>query len=222
VTIQYFGHSYFVVSGSRGTRVAVDPYDANVGYKLPRVAAEVCLVTHQHFDHSNSGAVGGSPEVVSTPGQREVKGVSILGVAAPHHAPGKNAERGDVTMYRWVMDGIALLHCGDLGAPLNANQIRELGKIDILLLPVGGFYTIDAGQAVQVVDDLKPEVVIPMHYRTEASAAKLSQIAPVDTFLQTIPSAWVVTKSQVNSVTIPTSELGRSGAPTKVIVLDYK
>jgi L-ascorbate metabolism protein UlaG (beta-lactamase superfamily) len=222
VTVQYYGQACFVVSDSQGTRVAIDPYGAGVGYKVPALAADICLVTHEHFDHNNTEAVGGAPEIMRTPGKREVKGLSLLGVEASHHPPGQHTERGDVIMYKWVMDGIALLHCGDLGAPLNTDQIAALGKIDILLVPVGGFYTIDAGQAVQVVQDLKPEVVIPMHFRTEASASKMSQIAPVDAFLQTIPSAWVLTKSQVNSVTIPKSELEKPGAPVRVIVLNYR
>ena len=222
VTIQYYGQSSFLLTDSKGTRVAIDPYGEGLGYKVPSLAAEVCLITHEHFDHSNTAAVAGKPEVIRTAGQRSAKGIPILGVTALHHEPGKNVERGEVVIYRWVMDGVAVVHCGDLGAPLNVDQIAALGKVDVLLVPVGGHYTIDAGQSVQVVDDLKPQIVIPMHYRTEASAQRMSVLAPIDTFLQTIPSAWVVARSQENSITIPKSELQKKDAPIRVIVLNYR
>jgi len=222
VTIQYYGQSCFLVTDSKGTRVAIDPFGEGLGYQVPSLAAEVCLITHEHFDHSNTAAVVGNPEIIRTEGQHTAKGIPTLGITAPHHEPGKNTERGDVVIYRWVMDGVALVHCGDLGAPLNVDQIAALAQVDILLVPVGGHYTIDAGQAVQVVDDLKPQIVIPMHYRTEASAQRMSVLAPIDTFLQTIPSAWVVARPQGNSLTIPKSELVRKDAPIRVIVLNYR
>jgi L-ascorbate metabolism protein UlaG (beta-lactamase superfamily) len=222
VTIQYYGHACFVVTDSKGTRVALDPYGEGVGYPRLSLTADICLVSHDHFDHNNTAAVSGSPEIIRTEGPHTAKGISILGVTASHHEPGQHAERGNVVMFRWVMDGIALLHCGDLGTPLNEDQIKAVSPVDILMVPVGGFYTIDASAAVQVVDDLKPRVVIPMHYQTEDSAAKLSQLAKVDAFLQTIPSAWVVARLQTNSVVIPKAELEKKDAPIKVIVMGYR
>jgi L-ascorbate metabolism protein UlaG (beta-lactamase superfamily) len=221
VTIKYFGHACFAVTDSTSTTVAIDPFDAKVGYPVPEIPANVCLVTHEHFDHSNTAAVSGHPEIVRQAGETTVQEIPIVGVTAPHHAAGEHAERGNVTMFRWRMDGINLIHVGDLGSPLTAEQIAALGPADVLMVPVGGFYTIDAPKAVQAAQDLSAKFVIPMHYKTDATKPDLP-IAPVDDFLKALPSAWMVTRLDVNTLTITRAELGKTDAPVRVVVMNCK
>jgi L-ascorbate metabolism protein UlaG (beta-lactamase superfamily) len=221
VTIKYFGHACFLVTDDGAHSVALDPFDAKVGYKVPELAATVCLVSHGHFDHSNVAAVSGNPQVVKTAGETTADGLSIVGVTAPHHEPGKDENRGGVVMFRWMMAGIKLAHLGDLGDSLSPDQVSALGPVDVLMVPVGGFFTIDANKAVQAAQDLKAKFVIPMHYKTAATKPDLP-IAPVDDFLKVLPSVWVLTKSDVNSVTITKAEVGKPDAPVRVIVLNYE
>jgi L-ascorbate metabolism protein UlaG (beta-lactamase superfamily) len=163
VKVRYYGQSCFLVTDSTGKRVATDPYGDGVGYPPLSLAADVCLVSHDHFDHNNTKAVSGSPEVLRTAGAHEARGLPCLGVTALHHEAGEHSERGTVVMFRWVMDGVALLHVGDLATSLDAEQLKALGNVDVLLLPVGGYYTIDAQKALGVARSLKAKVVIPMH-----------------------------------------------------------
>jgi len=220
VTVKYFGHACFLVTDAVGKSIAIDPFDARVGYPVPKLSANVCLVTHGHFDHSNTAAVSGNPQIVKTAGQIEARGIPIVGVTAPHHAPGKNAERGDVVMFRWTMDGMNLAHLGDLGAPLTPEQVQALSPADVLMVPVGGFFTIDAAQAAQVVQALKARIVLPMHYKTAATLDL--PIAPVAHFLAAVPTDWAVTGTDENSITITQAELEKPGTPTRVVVLNYK
>jgi L-ascorbate metabolism protein UlaG (beta-lactamase superfamily) len=220
VTIQYFGHACFLVSDSQGTRVAIDPYGEGIGYEVPALEADVCLVSHDHFDHNATDVVAGSPEVVASAGEATAKGVSVLGIPAPHHEPGQDEGRGDIVMMRWTLDGISLAHLGDLGASLTQEQVDKLAGVQVLMVPVGGHFTIDAAKAVETVLSLGPRVVIPMHYKTDATSDRLP-IAPVDDFLSAAPSDWLVSRLDANSVTIPKSEVEKSDAPIKVIVLNY-
>jgi L-ascorbate metabolism protein UlaG (beta-lactamase superfamily) len=221
VTTKYFGHACFLVTDDSAHSVALDPFDAKVGYKVPDLTAAVCLVSHEHFDHSNVAAVSGDPQIVRTAGETSADGLPIVGVTAPHHKPGKNEERGDVVMFRWTMAGINLAHLGDLGDSLSPDQISALGRVDVLMVPVGGFYTIDANEAVQAAQDLNAKFVIPMHYKTAATKPDLP-IAPIDDFLKVIPSEWVLMKSDVNSVTITKAEVDKPDAPVRAIVLNYE
>ncbi len=221
VMLQYFGHSCFLVTDSKSRTVATDPFDASVGYEVPRLSAEVCLVSHGHHDHNNVAAVVGSPTVVQAAGETDALGIPVVGVTAPHHESGQNEGRGDVVMFRWTMDDIRLIHLGDLGDSLSPDQIEALGPADVLMVPVGGFYTIDANKAVQAAQDLRARFVIPMHYKTDATSANLP-IAPVADFLRILPGAWMLTESDANSVTITKAEVDRADAPTRVIVLNYK
>jgi len=220
VMLQYFGHSCFLVTDSKSRTVATDPFDDSVGYEVPHLAAEVCLVSHEHHDHNNVAAITGEPLVVRTAGETDALGIPVVGVTAPHHEPGQNEARGDVVMFRWTIDDISLIHLGDLGDSLSPDQIEALGPADVLLVPIGGFYTIDANKAVQAAQDLKARFVIPMHYKTDATGASLP-IAPVADFLKILPGSWMLTESETSSVTITKAEVDKADAPTRVIVLNY-
>ncbi|MBI4029181.1 MAG: MBL fold metallo-hydrolase [Candidatus Blackburnbacteria bacterium] len=161
--IAWLGHSSFRIKG-KSASIVTDPFDPSVGLKFPKVEADIVTVSHAHQDHNRADLVGGSPKVVSGPGEYEIKEVSIFGIPTYHDL--KNGqERGSNTVYTISMDGMHLCHLGDLGHKLTQDQLGEIGNIDILFVPVGGVYTIDAQLAVEVVTAIEPKVIIPMHYK---------------------------------------------------------
>jgi L-ascorbate metabolism protein UlaG (beta-lactamase superfamily) len=179
--VQWFGHSYFLITSSKGLAVAIDPFDRRVGYPVPKVKADIVAVTHRHFDHDAVGNVAGNPEVLIEPrGERTVKGVAFKGVKTFHDEEGGRA-RGPNTVICFEVDGIRFCHLGDLGHLLTAQQVREIGRADVLFIPVGGNYTIDASRAADIVTQLKPRIAVPMHYRTARTAPNLA-LSSVDQF----------------------------------------
>ncbi|MEM0498291.1 MAG: MBL fold metallo-hydrolase [Methanothrix sp.] len=178
--IKWFGHSCFQITDSIGRTVVTDPPDDSVGYTLPPIRADIVLVSHDHFDHNNVEAVLGSPIVIKHPGIYKAAGIDVKGVATYHDDAGGKL-RGTNTVFCFTMDDIRLCHLGDLGHVLDDNEARMIGDVDVLLIPVGGTFTIDARGALAVIDKLKPKLVIPMHYRTPALAFDLD---PVDKFIK--------------------------------------
>lgn len=179
------GHSSFKLRGKQATLVT-DPYDAGaVGLKFPKnTEADIVTVSHSHPDHSMVAAVIGTPFVVNGPGEYEIKGISVIGIATFHDAEDGKA-RGKNTAYRIEIDGVRFAHLGDLGHQLSAQQIDILDGLDVLFVPVGGLYTIDAKLAATVVGQIDPKIVIPMHYQTPALKADLAEkLAPVSVFLK--------------------------------------
>ena len=133
------------------------------------------LSTHTHEDHSNTPAVSGQILTITGPGEYEVKGVSVTGVQV-YHDKKEGEERGKNTIYNINIDGLNIVHLGDLGHVLTESQIEELGQTDILLIPVGGVYTINAKEAVEVITQLEPKIVIPMHYKIEGLKFELEGV----------------------------------------------
>lgn len=163
--ITYLGHSSFRIKGKQAV-VVTDPYDEKTG-KFPKgVEADVVTVSHDHADHNQTQLVGGSPFLVNGPGEYEIKGVSVIGVPTWHDDK-EGAERGGNTLYVIEMEGLRIVHAGDLGHKLTEQQLQAIGgEVDVAIIPVGGVYTIDPKQAVEVVKQLDPWVIIPMHYQT--------------------------------------------------------
>ncbi len=182
-TITYLGHSLFVITSSGGLRVATDPYDNMVRSQLPTVEADVVLVTHGHGDHSNLDIVRGNPVVVKGEGKHEISGITVEGIAG-YHDTSRGAQRGRVTIFKWTLDKIIFAHLGDLGQVIDPKQRDFLKDVDILFLPVGGTFTVDARGASQIVNLLNPPVVIPMHFKEPDS---LLPIAGVEGFLKLYP-----------------------------------
>lgn len=162
--IYWHGQAFFRLKGKTAT-VAIDPFDPEfTGLKLPKdTQADVVLKTHEHKDHSNFAAIAGDPIQISGPGDYEVKGVAIVGVGVYHDSV-SGQERGKNTIYNVEIDRLNIVHLGDLGHKLSDQQIQEIGSVDILLIPVGGKFTIDGKLAAEVAADLEPRVIIPMHY----------------------------------------------------------
>lgn len=162
--ITFLGHSSFRLRGKTATLVT-DPFESKmIGLKFPKVSADIVTISHDHNDHNQADLVSGSPFVISGPGEYEVKGVSVYGLATFHDEQG-GAERGKNTVYAINIDGMKLAHLGDLGHELSEGQLEELADIDILMIPVGGVYTIDAKRAAQVAGQIDARIVIPMHYK---------------------------------------------------------
>lgn len=164
--IKYLGHSAFLLTESTGTSVVCDPYDPSVGFAMPAVSADAVTVSHHHYDHDNIKAVGGNPVVLDKEQGYELPGVVINAVKSFHDDKG-GALRGENVIFKFRMDGLDVCHLGDLGEECSSALIEAILPVNVLLIPVGGTYTIDAERAKEYVDRIMPDVVIPMHYRVK-------------------------------------------------------
>jgi L-ascorbate metabolism protein UlaG (beta-lactamase superfamily) len=211
--ITWLGHSCFRLKGKDVTLIT-DPYGKAVGYNIGRPQADIVTISHGHFDHNNLEAIGGDPKAILGPGEYEIKGVFVKGIATFHDTEGGNA-RGRNTCYTIAMDDVVTCHLGDLGHVLTQAQAEEIGKVDVLLTPVGGTFTLDASQAGEVISMLEPRIVIPMHFQTEVLTLRKT-IDPVDRFLKEMgqPGIAPVGKLVVTRGSLPEE--------TQIIVLDYK
>ncbi len=207
--IKWLGHASFMITSEAGIKIITDPYVPNerLTYGEIKESADVVTVSHEHGDHNNVAAVQGNPEIVR--GTAKVKGIEFKGIPC-YHDDGKGQQRGSNTILCFEVDGIRVCHLGDLGHQLNDKQVAELGGVDILLIPVGGSYTIDAKIASQVCDKLKPKVIIPMHFKNDRCAFP---IAGVDEFLKG--------KKNVSRMDASEVEFKQGGLPatTKIVVL---
>ena len=179
--IKWLGHACFLITSRDGLRVITDPYavGGGINYSPIKETADVVVVSHDHGDHSNVSTVQGKPEVVKGSGTKTARGIQFKGIASYHDAS-QGTQRGLNTVFCFAIDNMKLCHLGDLGHALDPEQVNEIGAVDILFVPVGGFYTIDASVASRVCDQLKPKVVIPMHFKTPKCDYP---IAGVDDFL---------------------------------------
>jgi len=181
--IRWFGHACFRIDGEAVT-VVTDPYDLSIGI-APRepVDADIVTVSHEHYDHNNVGLIRGKPLVISSPGEHVrggFPGCRITGIRTFHDEE-EGSKRGHNTIFVIEIDGLRVCHLGDLGHELNPEQVRQLQPVDVLLLPVGGTYTLDARAAATVVRAISPAIAIPMHY---AIPGLKIHIAPVEHFLR--------------------------------------
>ncbi|TET25599.1 MAG: MBL fold metallo-hydrolase [Dehalococcoidia bacterium] len=177
--IKWLGHSCFVITSDSGLKIMTDPYlsGGSLSYGKITEAADIVTVSHDHSDHNNVAAVSGNPEVVR--GSARVKGIEFRAISSYHDEAGGRM-RGSNTIFCFEVDGIAICHLGDLGHVLDDKQVAGLGGVDILLIPVGGYFTIDVKTATYVCERLQPRVVIPMHFKNERCGFP---IAGVDEFL---------------------------------------
>jgi len=208
--ISWLGHSCFRIKGSGGT-VITDPYSPALGYSLGKPTANIVTVSHQHIGHSYVQGVDGEPKAITGPGEYEISGILILGTFTSHDRDG-GSKRGRNTVYLIEVDEVSVCHLGDLGHVLTGGQVEEIGNVDVLLLPVGGVSTIDAPMAAEVVRQLEPKVVVPMHYKTPSL---LWELEPVERFLKEIGA------KEINAQ--PKLSLTNSSLPetTQVFLLDY-
>jgi L-ascorbate metabolism protein UlaG (beta-lactamase superfamily) len=208
VDITWLGLSCFRIRGSQAI-IITDPFPPGLGYALGKQTADIVTVSHQHPSHSYDQGISGEHRLVKGPGEYEISGVLILGVTTYHDSV-KGQSRGKNTIYLMEIDGVNVLHLGDLGHALNDQQAEEIGNVDVLLLPVGGVNTINAAMAAEVIRKLEPKVVVPMHYRTEKGS---SDLEPVENFLKEMGKTLVEPR--------PKLTLSRNSLPltTEVVVL---
>ncbi|MBN7573861.1 MBL fold metallo-hydrolase [Clostridium sp. 2-1] len=180
--IKWFGQSCFMITSQSGIKVLTDPYKKMLGYKLPEMEADIVSTSHNHSDHNNINIVKSSFIHINEPGNFLEHGIEIKG-SQTFHDKTSGSKRGKNTIYNFKIDDINICHCGDLGHLLNSEQIEKIGNVDILLLPVGGLATLNAVDAVQVMKQLNPTIVIPMHYRTKALGIVGYVFGKVDKFI---------------------------------------
>jgi len=183
--ITWQGHSCFKIQdkiGPEGVTVVTDPFNKETGLKVPNFEADIVTVSHDHKDHNNIDALRGKPFAISCAGEYDFKGVLIEGIDS-YHDDKKGEERGSNIMYRIEIDDISVAHLGDLGDVLDNAQLEKLVGTDVLLIPVGGKYTLDAKKAVEVISQIEPRIIIPMHYKTKDVKYDLD---PIDKFIKEI------------------------------------
>ena len=210
MNISWLGHSCFIIKGSQAT-VITDPYAPTLGYSLGKPTTNIVTVSHQHPGHSYVQGIDGEARLVAGPGEYEISGVLIIGISTFHDEE-KGEKRGKNTVYLMEIDDVSVCHLGDLGHVLTSEQVEELDNVDVLLLPLGGVSTINAPIAAEVVRQLKPAVVVPMHYKTEALNRELE---PVERFFKEMGV------EEVNSQ--PKLSLTKSSLPAtmQIFLLDY-
>ena len=186
--IKHIGHAEFLIETESGVRIVTDPYDAGCGYPLRKVTADVALISHHHHDHDAVENLKGEPRVIDTAGENTPEsGVRITALRGFHDDAG-GSRRGETLLFLIETEGLRIVHLGDLGCALDAEQAKILKAPDILMIPVGGFFTIDAAQAKETAAQLGARIILPMHYKTEYNSewpitdaeAFLSQYDPAD------------------------------------------
>jgi L-ascorbate metabolism protein UlaG (beta-lactamase superfamily) len=208
VKLTYYGHSSFLLEAADGTRVILDPYRAgayNGAFRYDAITdtADAVIATHTHDDHGAVDEIPGHPQTLVHPTSATVGSLEITGVGVAHDDEGGRS-RGKNTIVV-VDDGdVRLAHLGDLGHLLDASTVAAIGRVDVLLVPVGGFFTIDHKQAAQVVDSLEPRIVIPVHYKTPKVDFPISDAEP-----------FLAAQGIVERKTSSTIEITRATLPAK-------
>lgn len=184
--ITYLGHSSFRLKG-RGSSLVTDPFDPEmVGLKFPKVSAEIVTLSHDHGDHNKADLVSDVRKVINGPGEYEISGVSIIGISA-FHDPEKGRLRGKNNLYLIEMDEVVICHLGDLGHKLSDKTLDLIGDVDVLMVPVGGEYTIGPTEAVTVSQDIGAKIIIPMHYQVQGLKQDVfAKLSGVEKFLTLI------------------------------------
>ncbi len=209
--IKWLGQSCFLITNERGINILTDPFDETLGYRMTKEKINIITISHEHYDHNNTMGIKGKPVVLKGPVNRDTHKIIFKGISSYHDSVyGKN--RGENTIFVIKTDKMVLCHLGDLGHLLDAEQLEQMGQVDILFIPVGGYYTINHVQAEKIVNQINAKIVIPMHYKTDA--IKWS-IDPVSVFLNKKQNITMVGKNifEISSSTLPEK--------TTIYVLNY-
>jgi len=211
--ITWYGQACFKIqSGEKA--IIIDPYAKSIGLNPPSIQADLVFVTHEHADHSNIGTVKGDYFLVNGPGEYEIKGIKARGISSFHDNEG-GSKRGLNTLYSIEAEGIKILHMGDIGQErLEGKQLEEIGDVDILMIPVGGFFTVDAKQAASLINQIEPKIVIPMHY--QVPKLTITELAGVNEFLEEFGEDEVVAQEKL---TIKQKDLNTEEDKIKIILL---
>lgn len=234
VAVRWWGQAMISIENWWGLTVVIDPYSLEIGYNDPGVDADFVCVSHEHFDHNNVGLIAGDPFVIrglengavesfATTTEDRADGASRhtthIDTIASFHDDKRGADLGANAMFLVETEGVRILHCGDLGQhALTKEQLEQIGEIDVLCVPVGGVYTVDGPQAVAIVEQIHPRIVVPIHYKTRALTISLD---PVEPFLAALPDKYEVVRPVGNTLAV-----SAGGGPTRenprVVVLNYR
>jgi len=209
--IRWLGQSCFLISNERGINILTDPFDETLGYHMTKEKINIITISHEHYDHNNTMGIKGKPVVLKGPVNRETHKIKFKGILSYHDSVyGKH--RGINTIFLIKTDNMILCHLGDLGHVLEKEQLEQIDDVDILFVPVGGYFTINSIKAEQVISQIKPKIVIPMHYKTEA--IKWS-IDPLSVFLNDKQDINLIGENcfDIDSTTLP--------GKTTIFVLNY-
>ncbi|MCS7280590.1 MAG: MBL fold metallo-hydrolase [Desulfobacterota bacterium] len=178
--LKWYGHAAFKITTEKGVKIIIDPYQSGayggaLSYGRIEDEADIVLTSHDHDDHGYVKDIKGKFELVKDEGEREIKSVRIKAIPT-FHDPSSGRERGKNLMFLIDADDVRILHVGDLGHTLDDKKLEEIGRVDVLLIPVGGYYTIDAKEATQVMESIKPKITIPMHFKTDKCGFPISEV----------------------------------------------
>ena len=201
IRVQWFGHSMWKI-WTDDVSIVIDPFE-DIGYPMPtNLTADIVTSSHAHYDHNNFALLTGNPQIIDSKGVFEILGVKIKAIPTWHDNV-KGERAGSNLMMKFELAGKTIVHCGDLGHDLSKAALDEIGKIDVLMIPVGGYYTIDAETAKKIVQNLKPDIVFPMHYKTEVLdypiAYKESYLELIDSFRKVDSNVVELTEKDFNT-----------------------
>ena len=214
--IKWYGHAAFLITSDQGVTIITDPYESGayggqLSYGKIKDQADIALTSHDHADHNDTKSLPGSPQIIKGSGSKTAKGISFKGVST-FHDPSKGSERGANTIFTFTVDGMKVCHLGDLGHILSEKELGEIGPVDILFIPVGGYFTIDSKEATRVAEQIQPKVLIPMHFKTEKCGFP---IGPVDDFLKAKPA---LNRPKSSEVTFDKTSLPQK---MEIVVLEH-
>ena len=209
--VKWLGHASFMITSDNGTRIITDPYKSggNLKYAEVKGPADIVTVSHEHGDHNYTVSIEGNPRILNSVKIVEVKGIKFTGIATFHDEK-QGKERGLNTVFCFEVDGVRICHLGDLGHILTDREVAEIGKVDVLMTPVGGVWAIDAKVATEVGKQLKAKVIIPMHFR---NARCDFPVATVDDFLTAKKNVVIADSSEIEL------KAGKLPDETQIIVL---
>ncbi|MCL4385509.1 MAG: MBL fold metallo-hydrolase [Actinobacteria bacterium] len=211
IEVSYYGQSLFVIKSSSNIKIGIDPYNKFVKPDLPDITVDIALITHNHPDHSNISLFKGNPTVIKKPGLYYINNINIEGIQVFHDNL-KGFLRGKNIVFKFEVDSIIFAHLGDIGHIPSDIVINKLLDVDILMIPVGGKFTIDYKKASEIISNFNPRIVIPMHYRTKDSKFKFPDT--IDNFLSLYPDY----KNMENTVRINKENLPEK---TEIWVLKF-
>lgn len=209
--VKWLGHASFMITADNGTRIITDPYKSGGDLKYGEVKgpADIVTVSHEHRDHNYTVNIEGNPQILKGVKTVEVKGIKFTGIATFHDEK-QGKERGLNTVFCFEVDGVRICHLGDLGHKLSEREVAEIGKVDVLMTPVGGLWAIDAKVATEVGKQLKAKVIFPMHFRNERCDYPVST---VDDFLTAKKNVVMADSSEIEL------KAGKLPDETQIIVL---
>lgn len=217
--IQYYGHSCFKITTKPAGRATddiilfFDPFDKEVGLRPPQGQADIIFVSHSHRYHSNTEALKGEPVIIETPGEYSIKGINVIGVDSFHDMQ-EGAERGRSTIYIIETEDLKICHLGDLGCELTGKQLDEIDGVDVLLVPVGGKYTLDGKKAAELVKKIEPAIIIPMHYKLATSTSDIEDEKKFCNEMGNCP------KEKTAKLTIKKKDL--EGKSMEIVLMDHE